>query len=244
MQRLKFLIPLTCLTLGVSLSRAQDYQLPKGSVDDAKVESNYGPPVSVLNPLFPRENKLSLGIGGAYSSLSSLYNYYAASASLTYYINRRHWIEPLYFAYAYSQNSSFVNQEVRDKGKTVGSNATLAVQHPKYMLSANYIFSPYYAKMHLGYRNVTHFDVFFGLGPALVRSENRSLTGSTLGTSTAFGGSALGGIRFLFKSRWGLRAEFRDFIYSSENLGGKEVINNFQVAAVADIFFGSFNEKN
>ncbi len=226
------------------MAGAQDYQLPKGSVDESKVESHYGPPISILNPLFPRENKVSLGIGGAYSALSSLYNYYAASASLTYYINRRHWIEPIYFAYVRSSNSSFVNEEVRDKGKTIGTNASLAVQHPQYMLASSYVFSPYYAKMHLGYKNVTHFDVFFGLGPALVRSEKISLTGSNLGTTNAFGAAALGGIRFLFQSRWGLRAEFRDFIYTSENLGGKEIINNFQLAAVLDIFFGSFENKN
>jgi hypothetical protein len=222
---------------------AQDYKLPQGAVNDTKVESHYGPPISVLQPLFPRENKVSIGLGGAYSSLSSLYNYYAGSASVTYYINRRHWIEPLYFAYAYTQTSSFVNEQIRDKSKSVGSNAALTVQQPKFMLAASYIFSPFYAKMHLGYRNVTHFDVFFGAGPAMIRSTNRSLTGSDRGSSTAFGGSALGGIRFLFGPRFGLRAEFRDFIYNSTNLGGKETINNFQLAAVIDVFFGSFNEK-
>ena len=163
---------------------------------------------------------------------------------MTCYINRRHWIEPLYFAYVYPTTSSFVKEEVRDKSKTVGSNATLTTQQPHYMLATSYIFSPFYAKMHLGYNNVTHFDVFFGAGPAMIRSVNRSLTGSDLGSTTSFGGSALGGIRFLFNPRFGLRGEFRDFVYNSANLGGKETINNFQFAAVLDVFFGSFHESN
>ena len=225
-------------------TKAQDYKLPQGSVDNVKVESHYGPPISVLKPLFPRENKISIGLGGAYSSLSSLYNYYAGSASVTYYINRRHWIEPLYVAYAYSTNTSFVNEEVRDKAKSVGSNGTLSLEKPQFMVASSYIFSPFYAKMHLGYKTVTHFDVFFGLGPAMIRSKSQYLTGNDAGTQNTFGGAAVGGIRFLFGPRWGVRAEFRDFVYPSTNLGGKEMINNFQLAAVLDIFFGSFNEKN
>lgn len=213
-------------------------ELPEAPLKEYRVESQYGPNVGILQPIFARENKVSIGLGGSYQSLSSLYDSYGASVSGMYHINHRHAIEPLYFNYQKSSNSNFVNSQVAP------GNGNLSLSLPKYIYSASYFYTPYYSKMHIGYSTVAHFDFYFGAGLAYVANDEILLNGKTNGTSNAVGGSLTTGMRFLFQPRFGLRFELRDFIYKSQDFGGSGVVNNLNLAMSFEMFFGSFSGKN
>jgi outer membrane beta-barrel protein len=216
-----------------------NFHLPPSTIEEFKSDSNYGAPVSVLNPLFPRESKLSLGVGGVASTLSSLYNYFGVSGGVVYHINQRHWIEPLWASYNQSIVTPFVTDEVRDKVDS-GTRGRLALEFPRLMVSSSYLFSPYYTKMQISPQSVAHFDVYFGAGLAWVRSQVQDLNGLNTNTQDAMGGVGIAGLRLLFGPRYAVRAEMRDFVYPSTNLSGKEVIQNLQMNLGLEVFFGAF----
>lgn len=80
--------------------RSQEFAKP---LETYQIESQYGPEIAVLNPIFPKDGKLELNLGVNYSPVSSLYNFYGASAGLTYHFNRRHAIEPIWAQYNFGE---------------------------------------------------------------------------------------------------------------------------------------------
>lgn len=218
-------------------------ELPESPAKEHRVESQYGPNVSILNPLFPRDNKISIGLGGTYQSLSSLHNSFGGTVSAAYHLNLRHTIEPIYFNYQKASMSDFVTAQVRDES-TSTENSTVSVSLPKYIYAATYYYTPYYSKMHIGYSTVAHFDFFFGGGLAYIAQEETFLNGTKKGDTSSFGANLSTGMRFLFRPRFGLRFELKDFIYKSQDFGKKEWVNNLQLALSFDVFFGSFPKRD
>ncbi len=213
-------------------------QLPESSVEEYRIESQYGPDKAVLNPIFPLGEKLEIGGGFGYSSSSSLMSYYAATGSVVYHLSQRHSIEPIWFSYAWAKKSDFVESQIT--AKKPGQAGVLALGLPKYLAAASYLFSPYYAKMHITERSVTHFDVYMGIGVGMV-SEEKVFLSNTKAESTVRPGLSLAtGLRFLLPSRWAMRFEVRDIIHSSENFGTTKTVNNVQLTASLGVFFGGF----
>jgi outer membrane beta-barrel protein len=218
---------------------AQALEMPKSSVEAFKVESNMGPSEAILQPLFPKDNKVELGAGGAWSPYSSLVKYYSASGSLTYHINRRHAIEPIAYNYNFGDITGFVKSEIRDK-ESGSKNAALSVEVPRQSFAASYLFSPYYAKLHLSSRAVTHFDVYLGAGFGAVSTEQVFLNDAKGDKQWRPSAVATAGLRFLFQPRWSLRLEVRDFIHRSENFAKNSTVNTLQMGLTLGFFFGEF----
>jgi outer membrane beta-barrel protein len=231
----------TLVLLSGTLAQAQYIQkLPESAVDSYRLESNYGPEIAVLNPLFPRDNKVELSLGGVYSPVSTIHNYYAFNGALLYHINHRHALEPVWFQYNQGKETAFINGQVRDKmPASVGRNS-LGVEIPKWIYSFSYLFSPYYSKMHITETSVWHFDTYLGAGLAIVNTEEKNLAGGKGEKHQRFGGAATAGMRFLMGSRYGLRLELRDFIYRGKNLGSEDTQHSLQMAVNFSIFFGAF----
>jgi outer membrane beta-barrel protein len=216
-------------------------KVPPSSVDQYRVASQYGPRDAILNAAFGRDSKVEVSAIGLYSPFSSLIGQSGFGASLVYHISRRHAIEPLYFMAHQSSLSAFSKEQVRDK-LTSGEQAANSVAAPKTTFSASYLFSPYYNKMHITERSVAHFDVYTGLGFALVKTTPLSLSGSAGADETKGGASLSLGLRFLFAPRFALRTELRDVIYSSSNFGASSLGHNLSLNLGLSVFFGSFSD--
>lgn len=216
----------------------ESIQLPASAVDDYRIQSQYGPEKSVLNSRFPREGKLEVGAGFGYSGASSLMRYMAANGSLVYHLSQRHALEPIWFSYAWSKKTKFVDDQIA--AKRPSQSAALSVELPQFVGAASYLFSPYYAKMHITERKVTHFDVYLGAGVGFLQEKITYLDGRKGSSKMRPGVSLAAGLRFLMPPRWALRFEFRDIIHSTENLGSSAMANNIQLTAGLSIFFGRF----
>lgn len=224
--------------LGASPSFAQQAGLPEGAADAFRVDTQYGSSKAVLNPVFGRDGKLELNLGGAYSVMSSLMSFYSLTGSAVFHINMRHAIEPVWFGWVQGAGqSSFVDTEITAK-VTDAQKATLAVEIPEQIWAASYFFSPYYTKMHMTERSVAHFDVYMGVGPGLVRGREWFLDGHQGVLTNHFGASFAAGIRFLVPSRWALRLEVRDVIHGVKHFNEVATGNTLQVAASLGFFFG------
>lgn len=219
---------------------AAEVQLPSGSVDAYRVESQYGASQAVLNPSFPKEGKLEIGLGVAFSPMSSLMKYTAASGSVTYHLSDRHAIEPIWFGRAWGRMGNFVKNETGPSDILHGDPSKLGVDVPEQIFAASYFFTPYYSKMHITEQSVAHFDFYFGAGFAVLRERQYFLDGTKGAVENRPGASLAMGLRFLFPSRWGLRVELRDFVHQAKNYGSSGVSNTLQVASSLDVFFGSF----
>lgn len=219
---------------------AQDAKLPAGAVDAWRVESQYGADQAVLNPRFPQDGKLELGVGGQFSSSSSLMKYAGYQASAVFHINGRHAIEPVWYSKrSWSNVGNFV-KNLQDDAEAQNATDKLVVSVPEQIIAASYFFSPFYSKMHLTEQSVVHFDVYMGAGFGMMKLRDLTLTGLT-DTTESHGAAVLtAGVRFLMGSRWGLRLEMRDLIHSAKNFGKVSKANTLQIGASADIFFGSF----
>jgi len=227
------------LTLASTFAVAQsNIQLPESSVEDYRVESQYGPEKGVLNPKFPLDSKLEIGGGFGYSSASTLMRYYAATGSVVYHLSQRHAVEPVWFSYTWADQSKFVKDQIA--AKKPAQVSSLSVQLPRYFAAASYLFSPYYAKMHITERSVTHFDVYMGLGVGLVNEQKVFLDESKAESIVRPGLSLAVGMRFLLPPRWSLRLEMRDIIHQSESFGLSKTVNNVQLTASLNLFFSGF----
>ncbi|NCN27756.1 outer membrane beta-barrel domain-containing protein [bacterium] len=215
-------------------------KLPKSPGETYRVESQYGPEIAVLNPLFPRKNKVEIDIGGSYQGVSSLNNYYSVHGAGTWHFNRRHAFEPIWFQYNWGDYTNFVESEIRDKLPPSVPPSDLAVELPKWIYAATYYFSPYYSKMHITESSVWHFDTYMGAGIAVVKTEEKYLNGARGEQYNRIGGNVALGMRFLFGSRWGFRMEIRDFIFKSKNIGAMDTQNLLQISAGLSVFFGGF----
>lgn len=236
----------SALALPVSAQQpAGSPQLPESYVDTFRVDTQYGSSKAVLNPVFARDNKIEIGLGGAYSAQSSLMSYYSATGSLTYHINLRHSIEPIWFGYAWGKQGKFVRDEITAKLPAGDSRrATLGVEIPEQMYAASYFFSPYYTKMHITEQSVAHFDVYMGAGFGFVRNRTVYLDDTKGGLTNRPGASVAAGIRFMMPSRWGWRFELRDIIHRTGDFGKVATANTLQVGTSIDIFFGSFKDTS
>jgi outer membrane beta-barrel protein len=222
--------------------RVQTAPLPSSPVEQYRIDANYGPDDALLNGIYERDGKLEISGGYAYQGFSSLMKYQAATGSLVIHINRRHAIEPLWFSDSLTSGlSSFDRDQVAAKKPSLAS--TLSVEVPKMIFAASYLYSPYHAKMHITERTVTHFDVYFGLGFALLRSEELFLDDHRGALQSRPGASIAAGLRFLFEPRWALRAELRDLVHQEKNFGSSMTANTLQLSLTASIFFGSFPER-
>ena len=216
--------------------KAQEFAKP---LETYQIESQYGPEIAVLNPIFPKDGKLELNLGVNYSPVSSLYNFYGASAGLTYHFNRRHAIEPIWAQYNFGELSSFAEDEIRNKLNST-QNGILGVDMPRLIVSSSYIFTPFYSKMHLTDMSVMHMDIYTVLGVAGVQTEQFLLNGNTGDSNWRFGGTLGFGVRILMRSRFGARIELKDFIHPAKNIGANELVNDLQRSAGLSIFFDAF----
>jgi len=214
--------------------------IPESAVEKFLVASQYGPEEAVLNAAFPRDGKWEFSGGYAYSPFSSLMQYQGWSGALTIHINRRHAIEPLYYVQQKAVPTDFLNTQVRDKILDANVRDATKFDLPKESFGASYLFSPYYAKMHITERTVTHFDVYLGLGAGLMRSYPQSLSGIAGTLENRPAALVTAGMRFLLPSRFGLRLELRDFIHAERNFGKTFTANTLQISLSTSIFFGAF----
>jgi outer membrane beta-barrel protein len=205
-------------------------ELPSSAIDNYRLESQYGPYDALLSPMQDRDQRLELGVGGAFAPLSSLVSYKALTASLIYNINRRHAVEPIFYSYFNGGLSSFVQKQIADKAKPSGAtNADLSVEVPRQLWTASYFFSPYHSKLHLTTHSVMHFDVYFGAGAGvqqviplnLEKDEGRASWGAVVSVNA--------GMRFFFGSNFLTRLDFRNFNYSSEDFGKKSRKSDLQM---------------
>lgn len=225
--------------LGAEVQAAYFTPMPKSRVDSYRVKSQYGPEVGILNPLFPKDHKIEVSFLGAWSPFSSLQNYWAYGGALTYHINRRHAIEPVWFQMSSASRTNFVDSQIRDKPNP-NTNSGLSVALPQWMYSASYIFTPFYNKMHVTEMSVAHWDVYASMGFGLVKTQQQTL-GGTNGAEKTNAGATFGlGVRLLVPYRWGVRIDLRDFIHKSENFEKSSLTNTLQMSAGLSIFFGSF----
>jgi outer membrane beta-barrel protein len=218
-------------------------KLPESTVDSYRLESQYGPEISVLNPLYPRDNKVELSLGAAYSPVSTIHNYYAFTGGALFHFNHRRAIEPIWAQYQQGDWTDFVTSQVRDKAPARINKGSLGVEIPKWIYSASYFFSPYYSKMHITETSVWHFDTFLGIGGALINSEEKMLNGTRGPKHQRLGAALTAGLRFLIRSRWALRMDIRDFIYQGKNLGSNDTQHSFQMGMNLSVFFGAFPDQ-
>ncbi len=209
------------------------------TVEQFRVQSHYGPEEALLSPLFPRDHKLEISGGAALSPLSSLIDSCGYQGSLLYHINRRHAVEPVFYAKHTGTLSNFVNTQIRDKVSASKRNQ-LSIEVPSQMLAGSYFFSPYHAKLHISERSVSHFDVYLGLGAGAVENIATNLNGVAGEGKWRVGGLFTAGIRMLFQPRFALRLEARDFVHGSHNFGKTATTHSFQLGASLSVFFGSF----
>lgn len=209
-------------------------------VEAYQIQSQYGPEVAVLNPIFDKNNSFEFMVGANYSPLSSLYDYAGLSGGVAYHINRRHSLEGFLQYNFYSEMSSFAETEIKDKCAAIGCNQDLGIDLPIMMIGALYTFTPYYTKMHITDMSVVHMDITASLGPAGVMTESALLNGNTGDQNWNFGGLLAAGIRILKRDRWGFRIEIKDFIHQATNVGAKEVVNDLQLSAGVSFFLDGF----
>lgn len=214
--------------------------IPESAVEKYQIESQYGPETALLNPAFGRDGKWEFSGGYAYSPFSSLVHYKGWSGNLTIHINRRHAFEPLYFVNQSSQMTPFVETQIRDKIASGAVRDSTTIDVPKQSFAASYLFSPFYSKMHITERTVTHFDVFLGVGAGVMKYNPLSLSGAAGTIQSRPTGLLTMGMRFLFPSRFGLRLELRDFIHSEKNFGKTFTANSLQISLSTSLFFGAF----
>jgi outer membrane beta-barrel protein len=234
------LVGLACASTAFGEQGVTGPRMPRGDVDAYRVESQYGAPVAVLNPLFPRDDKLEVGGGGVYSGMSSLMGYKGWNASAVWHFNRRHALEPIAFGRLYGNQGSFVREQITAKPQSNGKRSTLGIEIPQQYIAASYMFSPYYSKMHLGWRAVSHFDVYFGAGFGFLKNRTEFLDGTPGVDVNRPAVSLAVGTRFLILPRFALRLELRDFIHQMTNFRRESTGNTLQISASAHIFFGAF----
>lgn len=228
--------------LGVLLASEQGLAsfttMPKSRVDAYRIKSQYGPEVGMLNPLFPKDQKVEVSVLGAWSPFSSLQNYWAYGGALTYHINRRHAIEPVWFQINSATRTNFVDSQIRDP--LAGAANNLSVSLPQWSYAASYVFTPFYSKMQITEMNVAHIDVYASAGVGVVKTRLQSLVGEN-GAESTNAGAALGlGLRLLVPYRWGLRVDLKNFTHKAENFEKSALTNTLQLSAGLSVFFGSF----
>jgi outer membrane beta-barrel protein len=220
-------------------------RLPLSGAEEYRVNANYGASEAVLNPLYDRDGKLELSLGGAYSPTSSLMSYSAASAALTWHFGMQHSFEPIWYSRVWGEQGNFVKDEIAGKkdssNRVRDSLGTSGIEIPENIYSMSYYYNPFYSKMSLSERTVAHFDVYLGLGPALVQNRVVYLNGNKGPLENRFGATVTAGLRFLMGSRWSLRAEIRDIIHPAQNFGSQSTGNIFQAGLSLGMFFGSFD---
>jgi outer membrane beta-barrel protein len=227
------------LLASLSLSIQAQVSERDSAVEQYRIQSHYGPEEALLSPLFPRESKIEISGGAALSPLSSLVDAHAYNGSLIYHINRRHAVEPVFYSRTTGVLSNFVNTEIRDK-VSASKRQSLTIEIPTQMLAASYFFSPYHAKLHLSERSVSHLDFYVGLGAGAVENEAVNLNGVGGEKQWRAGGLITAGVRMLFRPRFALRLEARDFIHGTHNFGENTTTHSFQFGASLSVFFGSF----
>ncbi len=237
LSRLAF-VTSTIFFLGIQ-AKAQESAEDLKPVQNYQIQSQYGPDSAVLNPIFPKDSKIELSLGANYAPSSSLYDYAGVSAGAIYHFNRRHAIEPVLLQYNFGALSSFAKTQIADKIDNT-KKTQLGVDLPRMIVSSNYIFTPYYSKMHLTDLSIAHMDFYALVGLASVYTESLKLN-NALGDKNWRMGANLGmGLRVLMHSRFGARFEVRDFIHSANQLGANELTNDIQASLSLSIFLDSF----
>ncbi len=237
LSRLAFVIT-TVLFFGVQ-ARAQEETQEIKSLRNYQIQSQYGAESAVLNPIFPKDSQFELSLGANYSPSSSLYDYAGVSAGAIYHFNRRHAIEPILVQYNFGELSSFAITQIADKVDGA-KKAQLGVDLPRMIVSSNYIFTPYYSKMHLTDLAIAHMDFYALVGIAGVYTESLKLDNALGETNWRVGGNLGLGLRVLMRSRYGVRFEVRDFIHTANQLGANELTNDIQASLSLSIFLDSF----
>jgi outer membrane beta-barrel protein len=213
--------------------------MPRSRVDNYRIKSQYGPEVALLNPLFPKDHKIEISAIGSWSPFSSLQNYWSYGGALTYHINKRHAIEPVWFQINSATRTNFVDTQI-SKELSNAQNDSLSIALPQWIYAASYVFTPFYSKMQVTEMSVAHWDVYTSIGFGLVKTRAQSLSNID-GVEKTNGGAALGlGVRLLVPGRWGFRVDLRDFIHKSENFDKSTLSNTLQLSAGLSIFFSGF----
>ena len=226
------------LFLGVQ-ARAQEVAEDLKPLHNYQIHSQYGPESAVLNPIFPKDSKFELSLGANYSPSSSLYDYAGVSGGAIYHFNRRHAVEPLLIQYNFGELSSFARTQIADK-VDAGKKSQLGVDLPRMIVSSNYVFTPYYSKMHLTDLAIAHMDFYALVGIAGVYTESLKLNNALGDKNWRVGGNLGMGLRLLMRSRYGARFEVRDFIHTANQLGANDITNDIQASLSLSIFLDAF----
>jgi outer membrane beta-barrel protein len=218
-------------------------------VESYQVQSQYGPEVAVLNPIFDKNKTFEFFLSLNYSPTSSLYDYIGPAGGVAYHLTRRHSVE-LWGQYnVYSQTSEFAKSQIINKCQAAGgaggcAGRGLAIDLPRMIVGAAYSFTPYYTKMHITDMSVIHMDINTFIGPAGVLTEEDRFDGTDGDSNWRIGGMLGVGVRVLARSRWGFRVELRDFIHKAKNVGADDLVNDLQLTAGVSLFLDRFPDYN
>ncbi len=208
------------------------------ALEHYQVESQYGLEEPVLNRKYQKAMNLEFTAHGVYAPFSTLAQYSGIGGSVIFHINERHSIEPLWYSSTKGALTSFVKKDVAEK--TAASPKEMGIELPRSMYAFSYFFTPYYAKMHVTEYTVTHFDMYFGLGAALVQNQETFPDNNFNSTFTDRWGAVLtAGTRVFMKPRFAFKMELRDLIYKSKSFGSVSTDNHLQMAAGLSVFFNS-----
>lgn len=229
----------------VFVASAQDEQAVR-PVEAYQIQSQYGPEVAVLNPIFDKNKTFEFSLTANYSPTSSLYDFAGVAAGVSYHINRRHSVDSWLQYNFLGEMSAFAQTEIKDKCPGVaGCNPNaLAIDIPRMIAALTYTFTPYYTKMHITDLKVVHMDIVTSLGPAMVMTEEDRFNGSTGETNWRFGGVLAAGLRVQARDRWGMRLELRDVIHQAKNVGTDEIVNDVQLTVGGSVFLDAFPNYN
>ncbi len=214
------------------------------TVENYQIQSQYGPEVAVLNPVFDKNGAFEFSFSASYSPMSSLYDYAGIGAGATYHINRRHSAE-FYLQYnLLAAMSAFTEEKIRDKCAPPCNFNTYGVDVPRTIVSAAYGFTPYYTKMHITDMSVVHMDINAFVGPAAVLTEQLRFNDKEGDSNFRIGALLGAGVRILSRDRWGFRVELRNLIHKAKNVDSEEYVNDLQLTAGVSIFLDKFRVYN
>jgi outer membrane beta-barrel protein len=222
--------------LAMALGSVNSFGEEKSPLESYRIDTHYGPRVSVLKSIYEKEGKFQFRLGGAYSPYSSLYGSYGASVSGNYFWNREWGWEIFNASYFKTYLSDFLQNSGFD-----GVRATQQIEVPKWRVASGVVWSPMYAKMHITDSTMLHFDLIAGLGLGWAQNAQLNLRGETVQNKNSYGGLLKTGFRFWLPPRFTLEIELEDFISSMQNFSQTSLQHNLGMNLSLGLFFGSFN---
>ncbi len=191
---MKKIVVFTVLVFSV-FARAQD----KSPLESYRIDTHYGPRVSVLKSIYDKDSKFQFKAGVLASPYSSLYSSYGAQVGTSYFWNSRWGWDILHGKYFKSSLSSFLGSTNFDSNRT-----NTSIEIPSWNISSGIHWSPVYAKLQMTQQNLIHFDFYTGLGMSWSQNDIRNLDFDLVENRQAYGAYLKTGFRIWLPPRWSL----------------------------------------